>query len=318
MYFDELRPRTTKAAEYWNSAAPPDEAIIAESFAHAVSLLPAKSSSDHELQEKLRKIAVRLRRQLRQDDWGPSRGDQTAALRQILKQTSALKRAIERLSHSECEQFCALFRQRHEAERPASWAELATLIYETAVDGAQRARSQARLRNIAMKAEFFCDYPNRIDDNTRSAIFDSCAGEIPAPSTHQHTYVLADIRVWLDQFAVPHAGTLRDLDAQRGPELFFTLDIAVGALAKLYTAEAGLKVTHSLDLSGFPASKAGKFIVAAILAMRPPARELNTEFIAGLGKHASMWLSEPALKRQVAQALRRVCRKKRRMPSTGT
>jgi hypothetical protein len=43
MYFDELRPRTTKAAEYWNSAAPPDEAINAKSFAEAVSLLPAKS-----------------------------------------------------------------------------------------------------------------------------------------------------------------------------------------------------------------------------------------------------------------------------------
>ncbi|MEA2950740.1 MAG: hypothetical protein QOJ96_260 [Alphaproteobacteria bacterium] len=57
MYFDELRPRTTKAAEYWNSAALPDESIIAESFDEAVSLLPAKSSSEHELQEKLRKIA---------------------------------------------------------------------------------------------------------------------------------------------------------------------------------------------------------------------------------------------------------------------
>jgi hypothetical protein len=174
MYFDELRPRTTKAAEYWNSAAPPDEAIIAESFAYAVSLLPAKSSSDHELQEKLRKIAVRLRRQLRQDDWGPSRGDQTAALRQILKQISALKRAIERLSRSRRNQFCALFQHYCEAERPASWAELATLIYETAVDCAHRTRSQARFLNIAEMAEFFCDYPDRIDDNTRSAIFDSC------------------------------------------------------------------------------------------------------------------------------------------------
>jgi hypothetical protein len=128
---------------------------------------------------------------------------------------------------------------------------------------------------------------------------------------------LEDIRVWLDQFAGPHERTLRDLDLQRGPKFFLTLDIAVDDLVRLYTEETGLKVTHSLDLSGNPVSKAGKFIVAAILVMRPLANELTKEFIAGLGKHASMWLSEPVLKRQIAQALRyHVCRKKRGVPRT--
>lgn len=169
------------------------------------------------------------------------------------------------------------------------------------------------------KAEFFCNYPDRVDDNTRSAIFNSCAGDLPDPSIGQHACVLENIRAWLDQFAVPHKKHFMIWTFNGVRNFFYTLEIAVDALAKLYTAETGLKVTHSFDLSGFAASKAGKFIVAAILPLRPLASELNEECTAGLGKHASLWLSDPALRRQVAQALRCYVRlKKRGMPSTET
>jgi hypothetical protein len=304
MYFDELRPRTTKAAEYWNSAAPRDESIEAERFAQAISLLPTTASSDHVLQAELRKVAMKLRQRLRQDDWGPSRGEQIAALRQIEKKIAGLRSAVQQLSQSECDYFERALGEEAPGKSPVTWAALMTSIEETAILCERQTGSPA-FKDIAARAEYFLDYPARLDDNTQSAILESCAGSgFFGPASSPHRYGIKELDSLTGQFAALHTNALRILNAQRGPEEFLTLKLAVKRLAEVFKADTGREVTHYLDYSGYPASEAGKFIVAAILVMRPLATELTEEFREGLGKHALMWLSEPALKRQVAHILK--------------
>ncbi len=191
-----------------------------------------------------------------------------------------------------------------------SWADLLMLIEETASCCSKSTETaRHRFSNIATQAEYFVDYPARLDDNTQSAIFEACAGEdISGPTSRRHKYVLENIHYWLETFASLHERSRTNLNAQRGPKTHFTLDIAVNALAALYTAETGQALTHYLNSSGCPSSDAGKFIVAALLPMRPRKTELSEEFVAGLGKHDSIWLSEIALTRHAAQALRNYVR----------
>jgi hypothetical protein len=317
MYFDELRPRTTKAAEYWNSAAPRDESIDAERFAQAISLLPIRSSSDRLLQAELQKVAMKLRQRIRQDDWGPGRGDQIAALRQIEKKIAELRSAVKQLSPSECDYFERALEDEASGKGQVTWAALMTSIEETAVLCDRQTGSPA-FKDIAARAEYFLDYPARLDDNTQSAILERCAGRgLFGPAGSPHRYGIKELDCLIEEFAALHTNALRNLNVQRGPVEFLTLKLAVKRLAEIFKAETGREVTHYLDCSGYPASEAGKFIVAAILVMRPLATELTEEFREGLGKHASMWLSEPALKRQVAQILKWYVREVEKPSSRG-
>jgi hypothetical protein len=317
MYFDELRPRTTKAAEYWNSAAPRDESVSAECFEQTILLLPIRLSSDDILQAELRKVAMKLRQRLRQDDWGPSRGDQTAALREVKKNIAGLRSSIHKLIQSDSDYFFRLLEQDVPGERPITWATLMTSIEETA-DFCARQIEAPNFGDIASRANYFVGYPEPLDDNTQSAILESCAGlGFFGPVSSPHRYGPKELDSLLEQFAALHANALGALNARRGPEEFLTLKLAVKRLAEVFNAETGREVTHHLDSSGYPTSEAGKFIVAAVLAMRPLAAELTEEFREGLGKHASIWLSEPALKRQVAQALKWYVREVEKPSSRG-
>jgi hypothetical protein len=116
--------------------------------------------------------------------------------------------------------------------------------------------------------------------------------------------VMGSVLCWLTQFRTLHEKALSFLEVRRGPETFLSLLLAVSKLAELYTFETGSDVTHYLDAAGAPASEGGKFILAAILAMRPRHSELDMEFIRSLGKQASGWLSDAALTRRVSQALK--------------
>jgi hypothetical protein len=308
VYFDELHPRrkgNPVAQEYWNSAATSDPSLGADVFDLVVSLLPSTSSSQSALKIKLQAIGRRLRRNLRQDDWGPTRGDQTEALRQIGGTIDTLRSAFDVLSSEDVHCFCMQFKEAFLQQPPKSWADFMSLLEESADFCARASGSHIGFRSIATQAGYFVDYPARVDDNTQSAIFEACAGpNIEGPDCRRSTYAMEDIRDWLKQFAALHEKALTSLIAKRGPDKFYSLALAVSTLAELYTSETGLEVTHYLDSAEAPASRAGKFILAAILAMRPRDSELDTEFIGSLGKQASGWLSDAALTRRVSQALK--------------
>lgn len=308
MYFDELHPRINGnpvAQEYWNSAATSDPLLGAEVFDLVVSLLPSRLSSRSALKIKLQAIGRHLRRNLRQDDWGPTRGDQTEALRQIGRTIETLRSAFDVLSPEEVNDFCVQFKRAFLLQPPTTWADFMSLLEESADFCAGASGSHIGFRSIATHAGCFVDYPARVDDNTQSAIFEACAGpNIEGPDRRRYTYVIEDVRNWLKQFAALHEKAWTSLVAKRGPEKFYSLAFAVSTLAELYTSETGLDVTHYLDSAEAPASEAGKFVLAAILAMRPRDSELDTEFLGSLGKQASGWLSDTALTRRVSQALK--------------
>jgi hypothetical protein len=308
MYFDELRPRRNRngiAQEYWNGAAASDPSLSADIFDAAISMLPERSSSQPALRIKLQDIGRQLRRNLRQDDWGPTRGDQTEALRQIAGKIDLLRSALNELSLKEADRFYVNFEDAFLEQPPRSWADLMSLLEEVATFCGHPSTPNDHFSNIAAHAEYFIDYPARVDDNTHSALFDANAGSnIEGPDFKREHCMMGSILCWLTQFRTLHEKALSFLEVRRGPERFLSLRLAVSKLAELYTFETGSDVTHYLDAAGAPASEGGKFILVAILAMRPRHSELDLEFIRSLGKQASGWLSEAALTKRVSQALK--------------
>src|SRR5258708_2556526 len=156
MYFDELRPRRNGSAiaqEYWNGAAASDPSLSADIFDTAISMLPERSSSQPALRIKLQDIGRQLRRNLRQDDWGPTRGDQTEALRQIVGRIDLLRSALNELTLKEADRFYVNFEEAFLAQPPRSWADLMSLLEEVATFCGHPSTQNDHFSNIAAHAE---------------------------------------------------------------------------------------------------------------------------------------------------------------------
>jgi hypothetical protein len=101
-----------------------------------VAMLPARKSSDREILGYLVDLRARFRRWMHQDEFGPDRGEQTAALRVLMKSCRALQKHILQRSSTFKAPLDATLRARNNPNNLVLEA-----IYEAAGDVAQEWRS---------------------------------------------------------------------------------------------------------------------------------------------------------------------------------
>jgi len=94
-----------------------------------IAILPVKQSSDEEILAFLVDLRAHFQRWLHQDELGPTRRQQTAALRALKKSLQTLRRQLAKGAPSQREQLDAILRNGHGGSSPTL-----ERIYEAASD----------------------------------------------------------------------------------------------------------------------------------------------------------------------------------------
>jgi hypothetical protein len=94
-----------------------------------VALLPFKKSSDEQIVGHLADLRDRFHRRLHQDEFGPSRKQQTASLRALMKSFRALQRQLIKGSSLSKRRLDAVLRSRNDQS-----SEVLEALYESAAD----------------------------------------------------------------------------------------------------------------------------------------------------------------------------------------
>src|SRR6476646_4482562 len=82
----------------WSGCAPLEADLAIADIDKLIGLLPNRRSSKNDLGLRLRNAAARFQRNLRQDDFGPTRADQIAMLSRTLEALGALRGLLSNLA----------------------------------------------------------------------------------------------------------------------------------------------------------------------------------------------------------------------------
>jgi hypothetical protein len=180
MDFDEVRPRPKGrgiAQEYWTGVTQIDDELDPKALDAILEHLPHRKCARRELHVLLNRIYVRIRESVLSEELGPTRADQTAMLRQIIKKLVELKKALFALTEREIEEFCVGLSASYLVGSKITWADFFELVLEAATDlRGQPPAIHAGFTHLSFVAEYFIDYPARIDGKTQSAILLSSLG----------------------------------------------------------------------------------------------------------------------------------------------
>ena len=121
---------------YWSGVMPLDGMEDDSRLRELVAMLPARKSSDREILTYLVDLRARFPRWMHQDEFGPDRGEQTAALRALMKSCRALQKHLVQRSSTFKAPLDATLRARNNPNSLVLEA-----LYEAAGDVAQEWRS---------------------------------------------------------------------------------------------------------------------------------------------------------------------------------
>jgi hypothetical protein len=115
-----------------------------------------------------------------------------------------------------------------------------------------------------------------LDTNTENAVFEiSLRYNFDIAQVTGSVSSLAEAERWLNEFWKVVQRTLDELNARGGPDERVSLKLLVQELCKLWESETGLRVTAHGQAKGkytsSPETEAGRFVLAAVEAMLPPA-----------------------------------------------
>jgi hypothetical protein len=272
----------------WSGVAILDKPKVSDDRLRSLrDLLPARKSSDEQLFEFLKDCGARFARRLHQDEFGPTRADQIAAITTVLQ---ALDKVALRL---------ALLPHRHQralAERlainlahplfPLSMGSVLELTFEAVADhhiellhkGEIDEASEFRgLRDDIGEAlaHFSC-----LDDSSHGSLV-SCHSRVPTNFRLSYDMNAFDTvyrrLAWLRNRL---AATIKTLRARKGPEAANSLYILIWTLCDCWTRETGEVVTSSAVQNGQytsqPQSLAGRFVVSVVESLLPdPGSDQN-------------------------------------------
>jgi hypothetical protein len=265
-----------KPAWSWTGVA---ELIVSGQDSHLrdlVARLPGKKSSDEQIVAYLVDLRAHFHRWLHQDEFGPNRGQQTAALRALIKSFQGLLRHLTKGSTLHKSRLDAALRRRSD---PSS--EVPQTLYEAVIDINDELRISETSKRDAMWAVRLHDHAHTlaaqlqtVDTNTHGEIvltaaplkFDDC-------QKIDLDFGLKDVERWLNDYSNVLGRTLDELNNQRGADERVSLKLLVEQLCEFWERETNCKVTaHGQDkdvYTGRPETPAGRFVTAAVEAMLP-------------------------------------------------
>jgi hypothetical protein len=272
-----------------------------------VALLPVKKSSDEQIVDFLADLRDRFHRWLHQDEFGPSRKQQTASLRALMKSFQALQRQLIKGSSLSKRQLDAVLRSRND---PSS--EVLEALYESAVDVRGELSIDGAPKLDAMWAARLRDCINTlmaqlqtIDTNADGEVFLTAARRrFDRLQATGLDFALADAERWLNNYWNVVFETLSDLNRRRGAEERVSLKLLVEQLCELWERETGSRVTaHGVAKDVYTRrveTQAGRFVTAAVEVMLPKRLWRNEHAIFAHSVRALTFL--PGRKQKHARA----------------
>ncbi len=253
-------------------------------------------------------------RRLRQDEFGPTKADCSAALRQLLSSFDRISKHLRALS-------------------PRSRELFSGVLADVAAGASERISFQSVIQQIGIAASELARVATKIDKRVRRRQFDAIADVADKlffnlnalDSRSQSELELAALRMDLRLKIPPLEGTgayatyLRRLtlfrdqisrtikSLRRGPEKPSSLYIAMWQLADFYQKVTGKRATSNGYKAGVytgtPQSEAGLFILEAVRLLMPSADWYNSELVKRAPNRTQIFIDQQALERTVHLAL---------------
>ena len=273
---EQNRKFQTKPCWSWSGAEALNFSEQANGFKRPVAMLPTKQSSDDQILAFLVDLRARFQRRLHQDEFGPTRRQQTAALRDLKKSLQTLQQQLAKGAPSQREQLDAVLRNGNGRSSPTlEW------IYEAASDlGLDHQISAASNQKIDWASEIkTCTettmaQSQSLDTNADSEILLIAIRHSFDPlQTCAPGFGLADAEQWLNAYRNVVDKTLCELNERRGAEERVSLKLLVEQLCEFWVRETGRRVTahgmSKLEYTQRTETAAGRFVTAAVDAMIP-------------------------------------------------
>jgi hypothetical protein len=244
---------------------------------HLVAMLPATKSSSSEVVAQLVELRAHFHGWLHQDEFGPSRGEQTAALRAHIKLVRELCRQLNNGTPRSRDGLDAALRTSNDGLSPAVAAlGAAAADVESAlrITGASNADIGwfSRVRSCA--GTLFAQI-EALDDTTDGEIALTalyCNFERSQTAASEE-FGLPDAECWLNGYWNVLVETLHTLNDERGAQERVSLKFLVEELCSLYERETEEPVAaHGVKddvYTGCAETKSGRFVTAAVEAMLP-------------------------------------------------
>ena len=319
MDFADLRPRPEGngvAQTGWSGCAPLEADWAFASAHNIIASLPRRQSSYRSLYFRLRKAAARFQRNLRQDEFGPTRADQIAMLNRSLHHIQIVYEILSDMSVPQASIICPRLDEELRPAKNLEWGKIFDVLYDTSdyLGNLDPALIDPFLL-LADSCESFIDFPARIDTNTAASLFDHEVSGKFSPCLPDHPLAIADVLEWIDRFKTLHEATLNSLRSMGGFEKSNTLHFLVWELGNIWTYETGEPVTHYSYLKDKlicrPETAAGTFILTAVEAMLPPVEIFPKDFLDSLNKRPRIFADlRNGLPSAVANALKRYVKEK--------
>jgi hypothetical protein len=312
----------------WTGVMPLDGMGDDSRLRELVAMLRARKSSDREILAYLVDLRARFRRWMHQDEFGPDRGEQTAALRALMKSCRALQKHLLQRSSTFKAPLDATLRARNNPNSLVLEA-----FYEAAGDIAQEWRSnngashrdtvwitqlQDRVYELMVQSQ-------ALDTNTHGELFLTAAKQkFDLSQITGLDFRLADAECWLNSYVAMVFETLNGLNTRRGPSERVSIKLLIELLFEFWERETGNRVTAPGQVKGEQTYRAetdaDRFVTAAVEAMLPDqswfdehadrAQHFRTEIF--LPDEGALTHGKAARSRQVLGFMRDLVKRRRR------
>jgi hypothetical protein len=244
---------------------------------HLAAMLPATKSSRAEVVTQLVKLRARFHGWLHQDEFGPRRGEQTAALRAHIKLVRELCQLLQKGPSRSRDRLDAALRNSNDALSPvvAALGEAAADV-ESAMQIAGASNLDigwfSQVRSCAEKLLVKIE---ALDDNTdgQIALTAICRNFERSLQAAPEGFSLIDVERWLNGYWHVQVETLHTLSGRRGAQERVSLKLLVEELCNLYERETEeLVAAHGIKKDVYTSraqTRSGRFVTTAVEAMLP-------------------------------------------------
>jgi hypothetical protein len=297
----------------WSGVAPAVAPRLSRAdMKQLLSLLPSRQTRIHRIAIELRQLSARYRRYLHQDEFGPSRAEQMAALRALGSRLEKLSSQLARPSRAPSLLLCTRLAQSAPPK----------ILLDTDVDSFEASRNDKeavqqilelmeaaeteRCATITDAAEQTVHMLWALDSTTEGAILDAYNRE-PLNLREGDDSSVGIVRARVGRLFRCVQLAVARLESRGGPEPAINLRWLVWSLCDLYQRETGRRVTSSAVVDyryeASPQSAAGRFVLACVKALQPTKAWLRQpEHSAPLRR--ALFFTKGALDRAVYVAMR--------------
>jgi hypothetical protein len=283
-------------------------------FDDVLKLLPSKKSSTEVIIAQFADLKARTHSWLHQDEFGPSRGDQAAAVRALMLSVGALCLLLQKTPQHIRARLDDTIRSRDDGLHSCVLA-MDAAAADVGKDFKREGSSNADinwLSRVRQGAVTLLTNAETLDDNAEGQISDTAMmrGFHLSQVITSDDFGLVQIETWLNGYVNILFETLNRLNDRRGAEERVTLKVMVEELCKIYEHETGMLVTaHAMKGDEYTArveTDAGRFVTAAIEALLPDQAwfERRAEFADSSRAKTSLAKHQPDRARQIIVIMR--------------